>query len=439
MIEVGKVAMVSIDDIVVGSRAREDLGDLESLKLSMRESGLISPLAVKALPNNKYLLLAGERRFTVLKNENVNEIPARIYDRDLSELEMKMVERAENFYRKDMDFREMDKLTLEIQRLGQSIYGTKAPGPNTDGWSYSNTSEVLGGLSKGAISMAIRRAEAVEAMPDIFQGCKTAADANNVIKKIDEAVLKSVIAKNIEENKSVGILNKLASFYIVKDFFEGIKTIPANSIHLVEIDPPYAIDIAKAKKAEGESQYLIEEYNEIDTNDYQSFIFNTFKECYRVMAEHSWLICWFAPEPHFEMVFQNLLKAGFNSTRMCGIWRKGHGQSKRPEIHLANSYEMFFYAWKGRPAINKQGKSNVFDFSPVSPQKKVHPTERPIELMQEIYDTFTFKGSRILIPFLGSGNGLIAAHNLGMSPIGFELSKSYKDSFLIKVNSLKSV
>jgi site-specific DNA-methyltransferase (adenine-specific) len=98
---------------------------------------------------------------------------------------------------------------------------------------------------------------------------------------------------------------------------------------------------------------------------------------------------------------------------------------------------MFFYAWKGRPALNKPGRSNVFNFSPVSPQQKTHPTERPVDLMTEIYDTFAFTGSRVLIPFLGSGSGLIAADNLSMSPIGFELSKSYRDSFLVKVHNMK--
>jgi site-specific DNA-methyltransferase (adenine-specific) len=97
---------------------------------------------------------------------------------------------------------------------------------------------------------------------------------------------------------------------------------------------------------------------------------------------------------------------------------------------------MFFYAWKGQPALNKAGRSNEFHFSPVPANQKSHPTERPIELMKEIYDTFAFSGSRILIPFLGSGNGLLAANQLGMSACGFELSKSYKDSFLVKAHLL---
>jgi DNA modification methylase len=56
--------------------------------------------------------------------------------------------------------------------------------------------------------------------------------------------------------------------------------------------------------------------------------------------------------------------------------------------------------------------------------------------MKDIYETFAFPNSRVLIPFLGSGSGLIAAYELGMSPIGFELSKAYKDSFLVKISKM---
>lgn len=433
MIKIGKVGVVPLSSIVVGERAREDLGDLESLKRSMEEVGLITPLAVRPLPNGQYELLAGERRFTVLKNNNVPEVPVRIYDHDLSELEMKMIEKAENFYRKDMEFWEMDKLTLEIQRLGQATYGVKRPGPGSDGWSYENTSEVLGGMNKGAISMAIRRAEAREAMPEIFKGCKTASDANAVLKKIDEAVIKQAIAKDLESKTTDSALDKLSKCYIVKDFFEGVKGIPRNAIHLVEIDPPYAIDLNNVKKSEGESKYQKNDYNEIDANKYLEFLDNVLRESYRVMTDNSWLIFWFGMHPWFEDVFKAIQKAGFKSTRLCGIWTKPTGQTMQPQTRLANAYETFFYAWKGNPVLNKQGRTNIFNYPPVPPQNKIHPTERPVELMKEIYDTFAFPGSRILIPFLGSGNGLIAAHELGMSPIGFELSKAYKDSFLVRL------
>ena len=435
-IEVGKVGMIPIDSIIIGERARQDMGDLDSTEDNMKQIGLTTPLTVLKTTNGSYKLLAGERRLTILKRNGNTEVPARIYEDELSDLEMKIIEKSENFYRKDFEYWEYDKLVLEITQLEQQLVGTKGPGPSSAGHGLAETGEMLG-VSKATVSQAIKRAEAREAFPELFENCRNASDATKVIKKLDEAIVKQAIAQKIEQCKIETPLHKLASCFIIKDFFEGVKQIPDSSMHLVEIDPPYAIDLHEAKKSEGESQYILQDYNEVPTEKYQVFLANTLKECYRVMADHSWLICWFAPEPWMETIYRELSVAGFTTTRMCGIWNKGYGQNKRPEIHLSNSYEMFFYAWKGRPALNKPGRSNVFNFSPVPSTQKTHPTERPIDLMMDLYDTFAFPGSRILIPFLGSGVGLLAAHHLGMSGVGFELGKSHNDSFLVRVHNMK--
>lgn len=436
MIQVGEVAMIPFSSIYVSERARKEMGDLDSIEKSIQERGLICPLAVKRAENNKFHLLAGERRFLVLEKNKVELVPVRIFPDHISEFEMKSIELAENFYRKDFEYWESDNLLREIHSLNQSIHGIAAPGPGQSGWTLKDTAK-LAGVTDASVSTAIKRAEVREAFPELFSDCKTQKDASKIIKKMDEMLTKEQIAKRLEDTRSNGKLNQLAKCFVIKDFFEGVAGIPDNIMHLVEIDPPYAIDLNALKKTDGESIYNQSEYNEIPTSDYQNFMRRVFTQCYRVMNEHSWLLCWFAPEPWMEIIYSELITAGFQTTRMCGIWNKGFGQAKRPEIHLANSYEMFFYAWKGRPALNKQGRANVFSFSPVSPQQKTHPTERPIELMREVYDTFAFTGSRVFIPFLGSGSGLIAADQLGMSPIGFELSKSYRDAFLVKLHNMK--
>jgi len=434
-IEVGEVKMVNLDDIELGERARQEMGDLNEIENSMKEVGLITPLAVKRLDNEKYFLLAGERRFTVLRKNEVKVIPVRIYSSDIPDMQVKVIERAENFYRKDLEYWEYDNLVAEIHEIQQQLHGIKAPGPGHEGWSVEDTGDMMGGISKGSVSTAIKRASAREAYPELFEHCKTQSDASTLIKKMDEAIIKELIAKKIESSKVETTTTTLAKSFITGDFFKKVKEIPSAIMHMVEIDPPYAIALQDAKKAEGESIYVSDDYNEIDSDTYSGFLKVTFRECYRVMADHSWLICWFAPEPWFDTVHRLLGDIGFETTRMAGIWTKPYGQTKRPEMHLANSYEMFFYAWKGRPAINKAGRSNIFDYSPVPPQQKTHPTERPVNLMKDIYETFAFPGSRILIPFLGSGSGLIAAHELGMSATGFELSKGYRDSFLVKINN----
>jgi DNA modification methylase len=447
-IEVGEVAMVPLESIEVGDRAREEMGDLNSVEKSIKEDGLISPLAVKRIDNGSYFLLAGERRYVILSRNKVERVPVRIYPDDLSDLQMKSIEMAENFYRKDFEYWESDNLFREMHELQQTIHGVKARGPGNEGWGLKDTAE-MAGVTDASVSTAIKRSEAREAFPELFETCKTQKDASKLIQKLNEEVTKDQIARKLEAAKTEGKLNQLAKCFILKGFFEGVKEIPDSIMHLVEIDPPYAIDLKKAKKSDSAISGTagLDTYNEIDKEVYIEGhpdpnhpwrgIRQLFQECYRVMTQHSWLLCWFAPEPWFEIVYQELNNAGFETTRMCGIWTKGYGQTKRPEIHLANTYEMFFYAWKGRPALNKAGRGNQFDISPIPAGQKTHPTERPIPLMKEIYDTFAFTGSRVLIPFLGSGNGLIAADQLAMSPVGFELSKQYRDSFLVKVHNME--
>lgn len=426
--------MVPSAQIVIGDRAREVMGDLDSLEANMKESGLISPLAVKDNGNGTFQLLAGERRFTVLKRNNVDEIPVRIYTNDLSEIEMKIIEKSENFYRKDMEYYEFDKLTAEIHRMQQELHGVKHSGPGSTGWGTADTAGMIGTVPS-AITESIKRDKAREILPELFEGCKTASDASKVLKKLDESLIKQALAQKLEANSASGTLTQLSNSFVIKDFFEGVKDIPDGIMNLMEIDPPYAIDLTKQKKKDGESQYTLSEYNEVDVHNYEEFMIKTFRQCYRVMAQHSWMIVWFAPEPWFYKMHKWIIESGFETTRMCGVWTKGTpGQNMNPQIRLSNAYEMFFYAWKGQPVLNKAGHGNHFHFPPVPSQQKVHPTERPIELMKEIYETFAFPGSRVLIPFLGSGNGLIAANELGMSGTGFELGKGYKDSFLVKVH-----
>ena len=444
-INVGTVSMINLADIDIGERARKEMGDLNDLECSLKESGLISPLSVKELGDGKYFLLAGERRLITLRKNCVEVVPVRIYPEDISDIEIKTIEMSENFYRKDMEYWEYDNIVKDIHELKVTVHGVRPPGPGEEGWSVEDTAGLMGLKSKGSVSTAIKRAETREAFPELFDKCKTQNDASKIIKKMDEAVIKDVIARKIEDSGGIDTnLTKLANSFIVGNVFDQVQKLPDGVMHLVEIDPPYAIGLKEAKKREGESSYALGDYNEVPVSEYMNggesptwLGMNTLlKECYRVMTEHSWLLCWFGPEPWFTDIYEAILNAGFETTRMCPIWTKPGGQTKRPEIHLPNSYEMFFYAWKGRPAIAKVRGGNEFEYSPVTASLKTHPTERPVELMKDIYETFAFPGSRILIPFGGSGSGLLAAHQVGMTGICYELSKAYRDSFLVKVHGM---
>jgi len=98
---------------------------------------------------------------------------------------------------------------------------------------------------------------------------------------------------------------------------------------------------------------------------------------------------------------------------------------------------MFFYARKGNAMLQKQGRSNTFLFDMVANQRKIHPTERPVEMIQEVLETFGRPGDKVLVPFLGSGNTLLAASNLGMPAYGYEKGKELKDGYILRVYGSK--
>jgi DNA modification methylase len=232
----------------------------------------------------------------------------------------------------------------------------------------------------------------------------------------------------------------LVDVYKVEDFFVGVKKIDDHSIDLCEIDPPYAIDLEKVKK-----EYNYTGYNEVPAPDYPSFMQRTLQECYRVMKTNSWLLVWYAPEPWAEDMYKWITDAGFKTSRMVCIWTKGleteigivesaQGQTMSPEYNCANVYETFYYARKGSPQLNRPGSTNLFGYRPVPHAHKYHPTERPKDLMSDVLSTFGHTNDKVLVPFAGSGRTLIEAAKLSMIPLGFDLTKEYRDGYIIRVH-----
>lgn len=431
-----ELLVVNRNQITVGERFREDYGDISDLAQSMKEEGIIQPLAVKRIDENTFQLLAGGRRMKAAERAGITQIPVRVYPNSLSDLQMLMIELSENVYRKDMTWLEQTRLRKKIHDLGIAIHGRKiSKDPNAPGWTQSQTAQMTG-INQRMVSAELQLAEALEAFPQLAEA-KTRDEAVKMMKKLGETMIRQELAKRIAEKDANTPLEKLqaqlAQRYIVADFFDLAKQLPDKSIDFCEVDPPYAIDLMDVKKKRDISQYNEESYGEVEKDDYLHFLERTIKECYRVMTDNSWLVFWFAIEPWIEDVYMILSRTGFQTRRLVSLWVKETGQTLNPTIHLANAYEPFFYARKGNATLARQGRTNIFQYKAVTPTKKIHPTERPIELMQDVLQTFCMEGSRILVPFLGSGNTILAAANLNLTAFGCDLSQEYKDAFTVRV------
>jgi len=433
----GKLGIVPMANIDFGDRRREDYGEIDDLAASITERGLMHPIAIQSDDGEPpFKLAAGGRRFLACTSLGMDEISCRIYDHPISPLELKAIELFENLDRKDLSLKEEVFLKKDIHEMMVEIHGEKtSTSPDASGWSLRDTARLMG-KSSSEIIREVNLANTMEAMPELgLDKCKTKTEAFKTVGKVEEGIIRKELAKRAEGQLGKGT-RKLSDAYQVGDFFDLILKVPDNCIDLVEIDPPYAIKLESIKKSElGYKSSYGDSYNEIDKDVYIGFIQAVVKQCYRVMNNHSWLIMWFGPEPWFEPMYKILTEEGLKTRRLTAIWKKGTtpGQTYQQSMYLGNAFENFYYCRKGDANIAKQGRSNVFDFDPVPPAQKIHPTERPVPLMEEILSTFTWEGSRILVPFAGSGNTLLAADNMKMMPIGFDLSEDYKDGYVTRL------
>lgn len=427
--------VVPLTAIIVGDRFREDYGDLEDLVLSFKKEGIINPLTVRDNEDGTYLLVAGGRRHRAATMAMLEEVPVRCYSKELTELDMRSIELMENICRKEMDWLEASKLKKQIHLLQVEIYGEKkSTAPDAPGFSKRDTANLLG-VSQASLQYDIKLADAVEMFPELSKA-KNKNEATKMLQKLQESIIRAELSKRIEEKAATTPIERthtnLINAFIVGDFFKGVSEVPNNSIDFIELDPPYAIDLNHLKR--DMSEIHKRNYNEVDENEYSVFMSEVLRECARVMSANSWMVLWHGKV--WYSTIQRILKDLdlVSNDNTIGIWNRGNvGQTNQPNLYLASCYEQFLYVRKGTPSIVRQGRSNVFTFKPVPSARKIHPTERPIEMIQEIMQTFCWEGARCLIPFLGSGNSVLAASNLGLQAFGWDLAQEHKDGYVVRV------
>lgn len=79
------------------------------------------------------------------------------------------------------------------------------------------------------------------------------------------------------------------------------------------------------------------------------------------------------------------------------------------------------------PKFNNQGRMvfNAMEWPRDTESEKIHPTQKPIKLLQRLIDLFTDPGEVVIDPCCGSGSTVIASHRSGRSGYGFEIKKNF--------------
>ena len=422
-----KSEMLALTDIEVGERFRVEYKDMDELCDSIMKHGLIQYPVVDQ--NNN--LVAGGRRLMALKKLGWSEIPV-VRKQFLTPLKLREMELEENIQRSDFTWQEEVNLKNEILKLKQELHGVKGLGRNQAGVSQADVAKLVGD-SPSNFSLDVGLAQAMEVVPELAD-CKTKDEARKKMKQLQEKVIvEELMRRKMEKPHTTSNKFKTADqSFIIGDAIANLKNHPEFNYSFINCDPPYGIDLNNIKKGNEQVQTVERDYIEWDSSEYLDLCKQVASECYRIV-DNAFMTFWFGIQ-WYQPLKDILENIGWKVDVVPGIWyAKGAAQTMQPEIHLGKNYEAFFICRKGKPILNKRGHSNVFEYNKLASEKKIHPTEKPLDLMLEVIETFCPPHGKVLSPFLGSGVDLMACLKTDRECRGFDLNEEVKKRFLLKV------
>jgi site-specific DNA-methyltransferase (adenine-specific) len=68
---------------------------------------------------------------------------------------------------------------------------------------------------------------------------------------------------------------------------------------------------------------------------------------------------------------------------------------------------------------------NIMDWEKDMRSEKIHPTQKPVKLLERLIKIFTDEGEVVIDPVAGSGSTILAAINTNRSGYGFEIKKDF--------------
>lgn len=78
--------------------------------------------------------------------------------------------------------------------------------------------------------------------------------------------------------------------------------------------------------------------------------------------------------------------------------------------------------------------SNMIKIKAEKSDRGLHPTQKPVKLMEFLISLTTSEGQTVLDPFCGCGTTVVAAINLKRNYIGFEINNEYYSNIIKRIN-----
>jgi site-specific DNA-methyltransferase (adenine-specific) len=232
---------------------------------------------------------------------------------------------------------------------------------------------------------------------------------------------------------------------IINDHFQNYKSYRIPPAQLVIADIPYNVGnnaygsnpswYIDGDNKKGESELAGKSFFDTDKNfnpaEFMHFCQKMMRKEPKEKGQAPCMIMFCGYEQQFYLI-ELAKKYGINNYINL-VFRKNYSaQVLKANMRVVGNAEYGLLLYRDKlPKFNNNGKMvyNVIDWieddhtHPL--YRKIHPTQKPIKLLEKLIGIFTDEGDVVIDPVAGSGTTIIAANNLGRKGYGFEIKKDF--------------
>ena len=228
---------------------------------------------------------------------------------------------------------------------------------------------------------------------------------------------------------------------LFNDHFQNFKKYLNCKAQLIIADPPYNLGVnayasnpawyVGGDNKNGESELAGREFFDTDKNfrpaEFMHFCSQMLVKEPKEAGKAPCMIIFCGFEQQFYYIELGR-KCGFNHYINL-VFRKDYSaQVLKANMKVVGNCEYGLILYKDKlPKFNNEGRMvfNCFDWVRDNKTPKIHPTQKPVPLLEQLITLFTDKNDVVIDPCAGSGSTLLACANTGRRGYGFEIKKNF--------------
>lgn len=233
--------------------------------------------------------------------------------------------------------------------------------------------------------------------------------------------------------------------HLFNDHFQNFKRYNIPKAQLIIVDIPYNVGVnaygsnpswyIDGDNKNGQSEVAGKEFFDTDKDfritEFLHFCSTMLVKEPKETGKSPCMIVFCAFDQQMELI-EKAKKYGLNRYINLVFRKNFSAQVLKANMRVVGNCEYAVLLYRDKlPKFNNHGKMvfNCFDWIRDNTTPKIHPTQKPVKLLEQLINLFTDPGEVVIDPCAGSGSTLLAATQCNRRAYGFEIKKNfYKDA-----------